>query len=133
MQIMCSEYFWDLLPLAVSSSNLWKHVELISKSLLNKPSYQCIIVLEGWVRNESKAMVYMCGVISTIIWLILTTINDNNILNVLPVDGQNPKVSISLGSLLRKMDQGNYEYSKGVIIRDTISFLLFLTSASANA
>ena len=44
------------------------------------------------MRNESKAVVYMCGVISTIIRLILTTINDNNILNVLPVDGQNPKV-----------------------------------------
>jgi len=44
------------------------------------------------VRNESKATVFMYGVISTIIQLILTTINDSSILNVLPVGGQNPKV-----------------------------------------
>ena len=56
------------------------------------------------MRNESKATVFMYGVISTIIQLILTTINDSSILNVLPVGGQNPKVKYFFCIILQTID-----------------------------
>lgn len=85
---MCNEHHWDLLP---SSSNpleaCWSHLKIPPKQ--NLPTN--VWYFEMGAGNESKTMMYVCGVISIIIQLILKIINDNNIFILLPVDDQNPK------------------------------------------